>query len=153
MSDGGTLALISASAALCGSFLGAFGSIWIERMRQTRDDTVRLQKVRDAIRIRRKDTIEQSVLTLLFCSEPHVLLDPQERVQRMLPAIHKAQLLLDLSDPSQRALNGAINALGLAVQSGSDDVMILAAHSDLTERAKRVLNELEVTPLLGGGAH
>lgn len=151
MSDGVTLALISAGAALCGAFFGAGGSIWIERMRQKRDDTVRARRASDAIRIRRKRLIEQSVLKILACAEPHMNMDHQERVQRMLPAIHKVQLLLDLSNQSHRALNGAINRLGLAVQGEGDELVILEAHSALIEEAKRVLNELDAAAFVAGG--
>lgn len=141
-----TFGLISAGAALCGSFLGAGGSVWIERMRQKQDDVIRLQKAGDAIRIKRRDLIEQSVLEILYCAEPHIELEHHDRVHRILPEIHRMQLLLDQSKPSHRALNGAINRIGLAVEGRANEMEILSAHAALADQAKAVLGELDSEP-------
>jgi len=147
MTDKMALAIVSASAALLGSVFGAGGSILIEMLRQKRDDRIRTQKTKDAIRIRKSDVIEKAVIDLIQCTDPHIEYGQKERVERMLPLVLRLQLALDLDVKEQNELNTALNHLALAVQEQRGEGETLRCHGNMIDSAKAVLLGFEKSAL------
>lgn len=61
---------------------------------------------------------------------------------KIIPLIHKAQLNLDVSNPSHRKVNGLILQLARAVngwEAGHDAISILKIHGALADAAKEIL--------------
>lgn len=87
-----------------------------------------------------QNEFRESISLLLSATDPEMSLSFDKK--KIIPLIHKTQLILDYSNPSHKKVIGLINQLALAVngwEEGHNAASILSIHGTLADAAKGVL--------------
>jgi len=101
------------------------------------------REARERCRERRTERLIETLSRLLAASDPELHRRPP--YEEAVALIHRSQLLLNLESDAERALNGKLNELGLAlagyVQSPGTDrqVMLLRVHGQVIDLSKAVV--------------
>ena len=114
MSDVVVAAIVGVAGAVIVAITGALAQAAITKQ-VIRAERLKVdhQSIREASlrqREKRHDRLLDAVADLLASSDPQVT--PGGDFNRAVPLIARIQLMLDLNDPTEKALNGALNELG-----------------------------------------
>lgn len=136
--------ILAALLGLGGAVVGAIVQ-WLVARSTIRAETERLHRqLSDEFRLQQFSEWQAEFRSVM--SELLALTDPEVNKpflkERIVPAVLKAQLMLNLEVPSHAKVNGLINALALSVNGwrGSQDMSsILSTHGELLDAARDVL--------------
>lgn len=118
---------------------------WLVTRTVTRSEHERLRlQLKSESRLRQFEEwrvrLQETIVELLKETDPEV--NPQVNRERVVPLILRAQVMLNVSQPAHRKLNGFITELGLAVngwQGNRDVAGILRTHSAVLQATRELL--------------